>query len=1150
VPAHAATEQRSRARTAGAVGPLLLTLGLLFAAPAAATYEQVASFGAEKEIEQARSVAVNYSGTGGVPSGSVYVVRSGGSPNKGFVVRYNAKGEFLGGWNASGYGIAVHQGTGNVYVLDQVSQGNDAVYVYNADGSELITSFAEKGAASESLDESPEKLHDILSNSIAVDNSGTAYIFDRNNAFENRVMLFEPQSPGDYEHYVYAGRANDFAEGYGVRDPVLDSAGNLYAVAGEEEILQFSPADPTTPACKHDVAGGGAQAITVDPQSGEIFYFRYSDKEIHQLAACDEGKFVKTSSFAPSPKTETIVALAINPTLAYEPSRPPGALYAVEPGFIFAPAESHLPEVLSQSVSSVTSTTATLGAEINPKGAETRYVFQYLTEAEYEENEPEDRFAGAIEAPLGGAELGTGQKALSAGVSLIGLDPDTTYRFRAIATSNCDPGEPEEICEDAGEAQAFHTYPVEAPGLPDNRAWELVSPAQKHGGEVIPADPTIASCEECKPASSTNPGGFPKQSAPGGDAVVYEGFPFSTTEGAAVYNQYISRRTASGWQTTILSPLLHDSANTLISAYRAFDAELTEGLLSQGIPALSPDAPAEYPNLYTQPTATPIALSPLLGFAPPNRAEGNENLRLTYAGASADFSSLFFEANDALTGETPFAPEAVDGGKEKNNLYEWTNGQLQLVNVLPGNTETVPGAAFGSGKQLKSGDLGNITSVFTHAISADGSRVFWSDEAGQLYVRENGESTIAIPDPGRFLSASADGSKVLLSNGHLYELGAEEPTVQEIADLSQGQGGFQGVLGQSEDLSHVYFVETAALAPGAEAGTCEASGSGAPAEAEGKVPPGLGCNLYAYDEGVLTFIATLAARDNETIGANGATGDWKPSPSNRTAEASPNGRWLAFASRVRLTGYDNTGPCATENQQGKTVLVVVSGPCLEVFLYDSETESLTCPSCNPSGANPLGNATLRVIRGARGSLPQPRYLLDSGRLYFDSQDSLSPFDTNERVEDVYQYEPEGVGSCKRAGGCVNLISAGHEAIDSNLLAVDATGKNVFFTTRDQLVLNDRDDLIDLYVAREGGGIPSETEAKQPPCQGEACQPPVFPPNDPTPASSTFEGAGNVIGKAAVKCAKGKVRRRGRCVKKRRHRRADERATNHERGGRR
>jgi hypothetical protein len=174
-------------------------------------------------------------------------------------------------------------------------------------------------------------------------------------------------------------------------------------------------------------------------------------------------------------------------------------------------------------------------------------------------------------------------------------------------------------------------------------------------------------------------------------------------------------------------------------------------------------------------------------------------------------------------------------------------------------------------------------------------------------------------------------------------------------------------------------------------------------------------------------------------------------------------------------------------------------------------------------------------------LPQPRYLTDAGRLYFDSRDSLSVNDTNDGVEDVYQYEPSEVGTCKRAAGCLNLISAGREPLDSNFLAMDEDGSNVFFTTRDQLVLKDHDDLIDLYDAREGGGIPAETEVARAECQGEACVPTYSPPNDPTPGSSSFEGAGNVDEKKAAKKHKHKKKHA-----KKKH--AHKRAAKHNRGG--
>ncbi len=134
-----------------------------------------------------------------------------------------------------------------------------------------------------------------------------------------------------------------------------------------------------------------------------------------------------------------------------------------------------------------------------------------------------------------------------------------------------------------------------------------------------------------------------------------------------------------------------------------------------------------------------------------------------------------------------------------------------------------------------------------------------------------------------------------------------------------------------------------------------------------------------------------------------------------------------------------------------------------------------------------------------------------------------------------------------------LISAGTGVLDSNFLATDSTGANVFFTTRDQLTLKDKDELIDLYDARQEGGIASETEVERSECQGEACVPALSPPSDPTPGSSTFEGAGNVEEKKSGKKHK-KIHRRKKTHKRRKrhakkaHRtRANLRAAKHNRG---
>ncbi len=1149
----------------GTLVAALLCIGLLGAVPASANYEQVDTFAGtpgelhnsseeskwpeEVQLAGVSGMAVNYTGAGGVTRGTLYAITSLSGANFG-VARYNPDGSFSERWtfmgdppsercgpdgdplhpkcvsrpsaNTANADVEVDESTGYVYVLatsrsvGELEDGMNAVHIYSADGSKLIGEFGVLGKSVGEIGSHPEQIHRTREGGLAIGPGGNVYVqdsFTSEGANKSRLMTFEPQSPGDYEHYVYAGQSHDFEAGFGAEglgSPVADAAGDLYVTAGinGNSIAKFDPSQLAAPhLCDFSFPKGQIKSIAVNPANGEVFFYSRTDRKIHRLTLCNGGEFTDAGSFGFAPKRRNLTAMAFDPTRQFGPGRPAGTLYAGAPsgeegktegeypdtkgesslGYVFAPPVELPPEVKSESVEHVTSTTADLLAQINPKGPPTNYAFQYIAEADYEANEPADRFAGAAESPLGGALLGEGPDTLSAATSLTELHADTTYHYRALARNHCSEELPEKVCEDAGADEVFHTFPVEAPGLPDKRVYELVSPPQKQGGQVLPGDPEISSCGSCKPGTLYTY--FPMRSRLDGEAIVYEGTPFASGQGAVRLNQYIARRDAkAGWQTVNLTP------PTLFGSYLAFSPSFGQGVLSQnnGAPTLSPEAPPEFKNLYIQPSENPLALAPLLTAEPPNRqpTDGTLVFKLTYAGASADLSRIFFAVNDALTEETPFAPEALDGGASKNNLYEWAGGQLRLVNVMPGNAETHPGASFGA--------------LSANAISTDGSLAFFSDEAGNAYVREDGETTRAIPGPGKFLSASVDGSKVLLTSGSIYDLASETSV-----DLTEGQGGFEGIAGQSEDLSHVYFVDSKVLSGEEE------NSEGAKAQA-GKD------NLYAWVQGgTMRFVATLVASDN--VGSKlGNT--WSPLPSTRTAEASLSGRFLAFLSQAQLTAYDNAG-------------------FPEAFLYDSATGELTCASCNPSGTRPLGMSVLRLFREGE-KFPQPRYLTDEGRLYFDSRDSLTPFDTNNGVEDVYQYEPDGVGSCEHEGGCVTLISAGSEPIDSNFLAIDEDGGNVFFTSRDQLVLKDHDDLIDLYDARENGGIPAETEVARGECQGEACVPALTPPNDPTPGSSSFEGAGNVDEKKATK----KHHKKKHAKKHKSHNRSHGRAAKHNRGG--
>jgi hypothetical protein len=171
------------------------------------------------------------------------------------------------------------------------------------------------------------------------------------------------------------------------------------------------------------------------------------------------------------------------------------------------------------------------------------------------------------------------------------------------------------------------------------------------------------------------------------------------------------------------------------------------------------------------------------------------------------------------------------------------------------------------------------------------------------------------------------------------------------------------------------------------------------------------------------------------------------------------------------------------------------------------------------------------------SLYRPRSVLDNGRVFFNSVDPLVPADSNGNW-DVYEYQPVGVGSCvaqtssaaavRSGSGCVGLISSGTAEGDAGFLDATPSGDDVFFLTKGRLSVLDKDKDLDAYDARVNG-IPAVLDPVRE-CAGEACQPAVAPPNDPTPSSESFRGA-----ETPLNCRKGqhKVHRNGRdvCVPK-------------------
>jgi hypothetical protein len=414
--------------------------------------------------------------------------------------------------------------------------------------------------------------------------------------------------------------------------------------------------------------------------------------------------------------------------------------------------------------------------------------------------------------------------------------------------------------------------------------------------------------------------------------------------------------------------------------------------------------------------------------------------------------------------------------------------------------------------------------------SSDGSRVFFTDTVS--LTAESKLRPIGEFDPADLYVCEVEEGPT----GPACKL--KDLTVDKRANSEESAEVIGTMLGASEHGSTIYFVANGVLAPGAVHGTC------ARVNSEHAAPPGANCNLYKdeYIQGKgwqePKLVAVLSAEDEP---------DWAksaehPELKNQTARVSSDGNFLAFMSDRPLTGYNNQ-----DANSGR--------PDEEVFLYDRAQERIVCVSCNanpqvrPIGvfdtaeagegdSGPLVDRDSRVWPGRwlAGSIPgwtstadianpyQSRYLLDSGRLFFNGADALVPHAVERRVENaeghqyevgvenVYEYEPQGVGSCQQAGGCVSLISGGGSEHESAFLDASSSGSNVFLLTPQQLVSSDHDANLDVYDARECGeaGCVPQPPPPPAPCSGESCRS-VSPPSAPAyqpGATSTFSGPGN------------------------------------------
>jgi hypothetical protein len=594
-------------------------------------------------------------------------------------------------------------------------------------------------------------------------------------------------------------------------------------------------------------------------------------------------------------------------------------------------------------------------------------------------------------------------------------------------------------------------------GLPDCRAYELVSPAIKDFafGENGGFAQIAVGSEEGNAAAFNTEGPMP-------GAVSGE-----------LQNPNVSRRGANGWVSKAIAPPEHPRGGAGQFPYvLGYSKDLSHFFFLSENPPLAPGAQENVLNLYGGDTETG-AVSLVS-----TDAGGGFLVFATMEGVSSDSSRFFFETLEPLVpGDVP--PTAT-------RVYEWSEGTLHQVGILPDGTTASTSLIGGGGGNYR----------VEHAISEDGSRAIFvaPSSAGtfEIYERIDGTSTVEVSESKRavpvsneekkgsqFWGASSDGNTVLFTSpvaltedATTGENGSGEPTSagndlysydvatdtltdltvdNDAADATTG-ANVQGVIGNSDDGRTVYFVATGKLAEGATSGQL---------------------NLYVADGSEVEYIGALDPADNFDWGR------FQAGPEGVTARVSASGA-LAFQSVAPLTGYDNVDP-------------TTGVPTSQVYLYSAG--ELTCASCRPDGSPPAGNST---IEPADYAANLTRNLSDDGsRLFFDSTDAIVPADTNGK-SDVYEW----------TGGAVHLISDGASPFESLFQDASADGGNVFFSSAARLVGQDIDRHRDIYDARVDGGFPAPP-VTPPGCVGEGCRTGTSTkPSDQAAATVGFQGPPN------------------------------------------
>jgi DNA-binding beta-propeller fold protein YncE len=984
---------------------------------------------------------------------------------------------------------ALDPSNGDVYVVDT---GHDVIDKFSLTGA-YIGQLAESGAGS---------LFGALEG-VAVDREGKVWVYQQS----GQIDSFSDALANEFQ----ASRSSPFGEtGPGF---AVDSEDNLYVHRGEgrfakissqgQELIESVDEEESTAAAVDLSSNDGSSNDVYIDNVTTVAKFNTTGSKSTLIERFGSGHLTSGSGIAVSSTSGDIyVANA--------------ATDAVDI-FILPPTP---PTIDSTSTGSVTSESADLRASINPNGEGTTYHFEYGTSTSYGASTPE-------------VDIGSGQTDQTVTQVVTGLRPNTTYHFRVVAHNITGT--------ETGHDDTF-VYDMAIGGLPDGRAYEMVTPVEKAGsvvgGDAIAADgSSLVGYSEAAFAGLTD-----GELAPG----------------TAAYYRFT--RTSSGWTTTPLTCCGLQGVSVGVNDSVWHPAQVDSGVdhlfLGSADGSMSDIGPV-WP--------------PALG------REGLPESVYSVEGAASDASH-----GVVFTITKPFLLWPFDTTKAvgfTSSLYEYTgteNSTPTLVGVSggPGSTTLIGqcGTSLGPSAEVFSGSHYNSVSesgqtVFFTVTGADHNNCGGTQRpVNELFARVGGSQTVAVSEPSTadcsacntatpmdaiFEGASADGSKVFftttqqLTNSDtdttrdLYEYDFNAPAGQRLIQVSAGGTGdatpgagadVGGVSRISEDGSHVYFVANGVLTTSPSPG---AQGYGAHGEAvsSGAVAQAGAENLYVFDTETkqTAFIAELcsgpgasggvadvqcpsnlnsdpwnygANHNDQALWSHGAEGGDK-----RPVQSTPDGGFLAFTSYGDLTADDTS-------------------ITRQVFQYDAQTGMLVRVSIGQDGFHDNGNANAGDARivgqpyttTTRGGEIARTMSDDGSYVFFESPVGLTPHalddvaidSEGDFAQNVYEYHEGHVSliSDGKDTSFIPSVSGQSQKSGVFLIGTSASGGDVFFTTADPLVPQDTDTQVDIYDARIGGGFPAPN--LPPACQGDACQaPPSTPPLFGAPSSASFSGAGNL-----------------------------------------